>query len=249
MKMPTLTDRLAARERPVGRAVMRQRWSDLLFLHWPVPAETIQARLPRGLYADTFNGTAWLGVVPFFMDRIRPVLLPPLPGVSWFLELNVRTYVHDENGVPGVWFHSLECNQPLAVVTAQRFFHLPYRHAVMSADRQGDHIHYFSRREYADTYGAGYRYDRCRVGVPAEPGSLEFFLVERYHLFSANPDGGLFRGTVHHEPYRIAQTHCSEWSSEPIRLDGFQVPEGLPVSILAAEPVDVSVYPLRRWSR
>ena len=117
---------------------MRQCWSGLLFLHWPVDPAMIQSRLPDGLFVDTYDNKAWLGVVPFFMDRVRPVMLPPVPGLSWFLELNVRTYVHDAQGRPGVWFFSLDCNQPLAVEIARRFFHLPYEHAAMKAARRGD---------------------------------------------------------------------------------------------------------------
>ena len=113
--MPTAAQRLAARERPQGFPVMRQRWSGLLFLHWPVEISLIQKRLPPGLHVDTFDGQAWLGVVPFFMQRVRPIGLPPVPWLSWFLELNVRTYVHDDAGNPGVWFFSLDCDQPVAV--------------------------------------------------------------------------------------------------------------------------------------
>jgi hypothetical protein len=78
--------------------VGKQRWSELLFAHWKIDAPTVQATLPRGLFVDTFAGDAYIGVVPFFMQRVRPAWLPPLPWISWFLELNVRTYVHDENG-------------------------------------------------------------------------------------------------------------------------------------------------------
>ena len=110
---------------------MRQRWAGLLVLHWPIEISLIQDRLPPGLHVDTFNGQAWIGVVPFFMQRVRPTGLPPVPWLSWFLELNVRTYVHDDAGNPGVWFFSLDCNQPVAVEIARRAFHLPYQHAAM----------------------------------------------------------------------------------------------------------------------
>ena len=225
---------------------MRQRWSNLLFLHWRMPAEQIQATLPAGLYADTFGGDAWVGIVPFHMERIRPSGLPAFPGVSWFLELNVRTYVHDDNGVPGVWFYSLDCNQPLAVEVAHRFFHLPYCHALMSAEVRDGRVDYQCRRETDEARGAGFSYDLCRSGAPAEPGTLEFFLVERYLLYSANEAGSVFRGRVFHPPYRIAPVACREWSTEPARLDGLVLPDGPPQSILGAEPVDVNVFPLTR---
>ena len=109
-ELPTAAQRLAMRERPSATQVMHQRWGDLLFLHWPIEAALIQEKLPEGLYVDVFGGQAWIGVVPFYMERIRPVGMPPVPGISWFLELNVRTYVHDSKGRAGVWFFSLDCN-------------------------------------------------------------------------------------------------------------------------------------------
>ena len=224
---------------------MRQRWSGLLFLHWPVESALITERLPQGLHVDTFDGMAWLGVVPFFMDRVRPVGLPPVPWLSWFMELNVRTYVHDAEGNPGVWFFSLDCNQPLAVEIARRAFHLPYQHAVMRSARSGRRILYQSRRR-AEDGNAVFEYEVPAKTAPAAEGSLEWFLVERYLLFSSDGNGGLFRGRVHHAPYQIARAGCSQWSAEPLRLNGFPVPVGPPTSMLTAATVDVAVYPLRR---
>ena len=243
---PTPAQRLAACARPDGCPVMRQRWAGLLFLHWPVDPEIIQARLPAGLFVDTYDGRAWLGVVPFFMERVRPVLLPPLPGLSWFLELNLRTYVHDAEGRPGVWFFSLDCDQPLAVEIARRFFHLPYQHAAMQAAFPGNEIDYRSRRKAPGAVEARYRYERPSPGRPAIEGSLEWFLVERYLLFSTRNDGGLYCGRVHHTPYQISPARCDQWSTEPLRLNGFEEPDCPPPSMLAALPVDVRIFPLRK---
>ncbi len=225
---------------------MRQRWSNLLFLHWRVDPDAIRRRLPDGLHLDLHDGEAWLGIVPFFMQRIRPAFLPPVPGLSWFLELNVRTYVHDDHGIPGVWFFSLDCNQPLAVGFARRFFHLPYEHATMRA-KVGDFIHYECRRNDRDT-PAIYRYRPAGEGTTAEPGSLEFFLAERYLLFSTDPGGGIHHGRVHHEPYRLAAADCPAWSAAPATWDGLDLPGTPPDSALVAEPVDVAVFPLRSGS-
>ncbi len=241
---PTLEQRLALREPPAGRPVMRQRWAGLLFLHWPVDAAMIAERLPPGLHVDTFDGQAWLGVVPFFMERVRPVGLPPVPWLSWFLELNVRTYVHDDDGTPGVWFFSLDCNQPLAVEIARRAFHLPYEHASMRSETIGGRVQYRSRRKTPAAVNAVYDYQAPAVTRPAAEGSLEWFLVERYLLFSANPAGELFRGRVHHTPYQIAPASCDRWSAEPLALNGFPIPETPPASMLTAAPVDVQVHPL-----
>ncbi len=121
-KAPDESQRLAARIPPAQKPVMHQRWTDLLFLHWEYPLEALQSTLPAGLFVDTFRGKAYLGIVPFFMRNIRPRFLPALPGISNFMEMNLRTYVHDRSGVPGVWFYSLEANQRLAVEVARRFF-------------------------------------------------------------------------------------------------------------------------------
>lgn len=234
------------RLRQAGLPVMRQRWAGLLFLHWPVSPEILQARLPRGLHVDTFAGQAWLGVVPFFMEQVRPVLLPPVPGLSWFLELNVRTYVRDDDGNAGVWFFSLDCNQPIAVEIARRLFHLEYRHAKMSATFEGVDTVYQSLRREPGAQPAHFRYAPAGSHKEASPGSLEEFLVERYLLFSTNPAGDLFCGKVHHAPYQIAPAACPLWSTEPLRLNGFDEPTTDPTSSLVAQPVDVVIYPLRR---
>lgn len=235
-----------ARERPQGLPVMRQRWSGLLFLHWRVDAALIAEQLPDGLHVDTHDGSAWLGVVPFFMDRIRPVGVPPVPWLSWFMELNLRTYVHDSAGNPGVWFFSLDCNQPVAVEIARRAFHLPYQHAKMKSRRDHGRISYSSHRKTPDSREAEFIYSPPSHTHTAAEGSLEWFLVERYLLFSTNPSGDLFCGRVHHAPYQIATGVCERWSAEPIRIHGFPVPQEPPASILTAAPVNVTIYPLRR---
>ena len=244
MKTPALTDRLAVCERPSSRPVGRQRWSDLLFAHWKMDVQTVQATLPPGLFADTFEGEAYVGIVPFFMQRVRPAWLPPLPWISWFMELNVRTYVHDADGQPGVWFYSLDCNQPVAVAIARRFFHLPYFHARMSAKRRDGAIHYHCQRR-GET-GEPWRYEWCpgAHAAPAEPGTLEFFLIERYLLFSSDREGQLHMGRVHHAPYRIHMPVVSALSTGPAQHGGFDL-KGDPVSLLGAESVDVSIFPLK----
>ncbi|MEM7565301.1 MAG: DUF2071 domain-containing protein, partial [Pseudomonadota bacterium] len=127
---------------------MRQRWEELLFLHWEVNPDLIQATLPEGLKVDTFEGKAYLGVVPFFMRGVRPAFLPAVPGISDFMECNLRTYVEGPDG-PGVWFYSLDCNQAIAVEVARSFFCLSYYHAEMSADWEDDGwLNYQTRRLY-----------------------------------------------------------------------------------------------------
>ncbi len=228
-----------------GPVVGWQQWRDLLFLHWRVSAASVQATLPPGLFVDTFEGDAWVGIVPFAMRRVRPRFLPPLPWLSWFLELNVRTYVRDADGVPGVWFHSLDCDQPIAVEIARRFFHLPYMHARMHARRTADTLAYRCQRRGAAGAAWEYAWRTNGPGQPAAEGTLEEFLVERYVLYSADSRQRLYRGHVSHTPYRIQVPAVDRYDTGPAALAGFSL-HGAPASVLAAEPVDVTIHSLRR---
>jgi uncharacterized protein len=186
------------------KVVGYQVWRHLLFVHWRVDATRMQALLPDGLTIETFDGTAWLAVVPFSMERVRPWWSPPVPGISWFLETNVRTYVRHANGQTGVWFFSLDANHRLAVTVACRFWHLKYRYARMGLQRENGALRYTGRRP--DTVQTAYEIaahiSESDVPAEAEVGSLEHFLLERYHLFAQRPDGRFLCGQVHHEPYR-----------------------------------------------
>ena len=236
------------RPRPAGHVVMYQQWQDLLFLHWIYPAEAIQATLPEGLTVDTFDGKAYLGVVPFFMRNTRPRFLPAVPGISNFLELNLRTYVRDRAGVPGVWFYSLDANQWLAVKIARHLFHLPYEHAKMKATRTLEgRIRFESLRADMPADGRRCVFDYAAgAALPPQPGgSLEFFLVERYLLYSSAPDG-LRRGTVHHEPYPLCHADLSEWDENLLPMNGFAPTGRPPDHVLMSRGVDVDIYPLER---
>ena len=223
---------------------MKQRWSRLLFLHWRVQPELLRPLLPPGLHLDLHEGAAWLGVVPFLMERIRPVYLPAVPKLSWFLELNVRIYVHDDSGLPGVWFLSLDCNQPLAVSLARNLFLLPYQHARMRYGGTLAETTYHCLRR-GETEEAAYHYGPTGDAAPAEPGSLEFFLLERYILFSRGRRDRLYQGRVNHPPYQWAPAVCEKWSTLPVKWDGLPEPSGPPESVLWVDHVDVDVFPLR----
>ena len=248
---PTESQRLGARQRPVGQHVMYQQWRDLLFLHWEYSVAAIQATLPDGLFVDTFAGRAYLVIVPFFMRNIRPRLLPAVPGISNFMELNLRTYVYDRSGVPGVWFYSLDANQRLAVEIARRFFHLPYEHAQMKSSRSPEgRIRYESLRTGERANGASCLFEYTpgvELPQPA-PGSLEFFLVERYRLYSRAPDG-LRRGAVFHPPYPLCRAEVTAWDEQLLALDGF-APTGRPTDhVILSRGVDVTIFPLESIAR
>lgn len=248
MMIPTAAQREAIRLRPDGRAAMYQTWSDLLFLHWRVEAAALQETLPDGLFIDTFDESAWLGIVPFQMRRIRPAGLPAVPWISYFLELNVRTYVHDRHGNPGVWFYSLDTNRWIAYKIARTVFKLPYFPAAMSAHRDDEgFVDYHCHRSGATTETARYRY-RADAGEAQEatPGTLEFFLLERYALFSHDPVlKRIYSGVVNHPPYRYRPAEVPQWDTAPAIWDGLPDLSDPPAHVCVADPVDVSVFALK----
>ena len=138
------SDRLLVRTPPPGQPVMYQNWGSLLFLHWPLPAESLRPLIPKPLALDTFDGAAWIGITPFTMWGIRAAFLPPIPVLSESHELNVRTYVHLD-GVPGIWFFSLDASNAVATLGARLTFHLPYFHARMRLERRNDTTLHFLR--------------------------------------------------------------------------------------------------------
>lgn len=189
---------------PRGRWVMAQVWHDLLFAHWPVDAALLRPMIPAALSIDTFEGGAWIAVVPFRMSGVRIRGTPGLPWVSAFPELNVRTYVTMQ-GKPGVWFFSLDAGNPLVVATARWWFHLPYFRARMSCRVSDGWTNYRSERTHRGASRAALEGKYRPAGEVLHPrhGSLEHFLTERYCLYAANSAGDLFRGEIQHRPWPV----------------------------------------------
>src|SRR5881628_708903 len=186
-------DRVAPTLEPDAPVVMFQNWHHLLFLHWEVPAEELQRLIPGELTIDTFEGIAYVGLVPFTVTGVRAVLTPPLPWISSFHEVNVRTYVHRNGRDPGVWFFSLDASSAIAVAAARAAYKLPYFHSHIEFQPTQEtipEIDFLSQRN--DPLGmkpanAHIRYKAMEgIVTPAAPGSLEHFLVERYILYSAD---------------------------------------------------------------
>lgn len=228
------------------------RWADLAFLHWQAPSEPLRALLPPGLELDTHEGRAWLGVVPFEMQRTRLAGLPAIPGTARFAELNLRTYVRDGSHA-GVWFFSLDAASRLAVRGARATFALPYLDARMSIEREesGEWIRYRSERR--SSFGAPPARFSARyrpVGEPraSEPGSLEHFLTERYCLFAQRGygvdralRGGLVRGDIGHPPWPLRPAACELEDCDMFRLAGVEPPLGPPLAHFARS-IDVDAF-------
>ncbi len=219
---------------------MKQTWLDLCFAHWPVPVDELRRRIPSGLGTsgldasgleiDTFDGQAWIGIVPFTMTGIRFHWLPPLPGLSAFHELNVRTYV-TRGGKPGVWFFSLDAASKLSVLGARKLYHLPYYFARMSLKKEAESVRYTSARR--DCHGPFAQF-RARYGPAGEAiesgrGSLEEWLTERYCLYAAARDGRLFCGEIDHAPWKLQPAWLGLETCSIAAASGIQLPDSKPL--------------------
>ncbi len=246
-------DRLAPARRPQGRVAMSQKWRDLLFLHWPVPVDSLRPLVPEELEIDLHDGVAYVGLVPFSMRDVHPRGLPAWRPMSDFHETNVRTYVHRRGRDPGVWFFSLDAANAAAVAIARTWFHLPYwtaRMRVQHDNPQPGALSYYSERRWTSV--TGHR-PGCRIAclptgspAPAEPGTLDHFLVERYLLYAFDPHKHrLFRGQVHHSPYQVQPARILDCDENLLAAAGITHPSAQPISHFSTG-VDVDVYGLER---
>ncbi|HKO11809.1 MAG TPA: DUF2071 domain-containing protein, partial [Acidobacteriaceae bacterium] len=222
---------------PKSPWVMTQRWNDLLFAHWPIPAMDLTHLLPEGLMVDTFDGSAWIGVVPFWMDQIRMRTLPQIPGARKFAELNLRTYVRDRHtNQPGVYFFSLDAANPFAVSAARIFFDLPYYWAHMKVDHSHERdVRYSSERLFARrpaSFKARYR----SLGKPCTKGGLETFLTERYALFTRGRHT-IERVNIHHMPWPLELAEAEFEMNTLPEAHGIRLPDTKPLLQYSREQV------------
>lgn len=228
--------------------VMRMTWQHLLFAHWPVPASALQKLVHPELEVESFDGTAWLSVVPFTMTGVAPRLFPSIPRFSNFAEINLRTYVQHK-GHKGVWFFSLDATNPVAVAFARIVYKLPYFQAMIHTECQAGRMHYVACR--SDCRGPMAHFDASYkgVGTPARswPGSLTHFLTERYHLFSKSCSGQLWRGQVQHEPWSLQDAEADINANDMFRLVRLPEPTGSPIlhysrslDVRASRPIRVA---------
>ena len=235
-------DRVGPTRRPDHRVVGTQRWRDLLFLHWTFPPEVIRPLVPSELELDLLDGVAVVGLVPFAMEGVRPWWWPPGTGMR-FLETNVRTYVV-HRGRPGVWFFSLDAANLLAVHAARTFWGLPYHHARMRLDREGDARQYETARRGSTA--------RCEITArptgelgASAPDSDAFFLLERYLLFVAR-GGAIREGQVSHAPYPVFAAEVERVEDSLLAAGGVPGPLGAPTHVHWSPGVDVEIFGLRR---
>jgi uncharacterized protein YqjF (DUF2071 family) len=193
---------------PESSWIMTQRWHDLLFMHWPLPISVLQPFIPKELSVESFNGSAWIGIVPFRMSNVRLKGFPGLPGTSAFPELNVRTYVTDGKK-PGVWFFSLDATSPLAVKIARLWYQLPYFHAEMSIQTIGDTFQYKSQRRVFKTVRPelSVEYEPLGQSFLAPKGSIEHWLTERYCLYTVGYKN-IYRSEIHHPPWKLQEARA-----------------------------------------
>jgi uncharacterized protein YqjF (DUF2071 family) len=232
---------------PRGPWIMKQVWHDLLFAHWPVSPQTLRPLIPPQLEIDTFAGQAWLGVVPFRMSGVRARGTPPMPGLSRFPELNVRTYVQ-RDGKPGVWFFSLDAANVLAVWAARKAFHLPYFFATMQCQEKAGWIHYQSTRKHRGAPSALLQANYRGIGETfnAQPASLEHFLAERYCLYTSDRRGRIIRCEIHHPAWPLQLAEASFHQNTMVAAAEISVAEPHPQLLHFARRQEVVVWPPQR---
>lgn len=237
-------------DRPSGRPAIRMVWESLLFAHWPVPPDALRRLVPPALEIDTFDGAAWIGLVPFTMPVFRLNRLPPVPTMSRFHECNVRTYVRErDGGGAGVWFLSLDATSRLAVRGARRLWRLPYHLARIGLRRDGDDVRYSVDRVRPGPVPARLR---CawRAGAPRQrpsPGDLAHFLTERYALYAVDRRGRPRRGPIRHDPWPLRDAELLDLDDTLVAAAGVRVPECEPV-LHHADRLEVDAWPLERFS-
>jgi uncharacterized protein len=230
---------------PTQPWLMAQNWRDLLFAHWPVSPELVERVLPPGLPVDTFDGAAWIGVTPFEVTGLRPHGGLPVPGTSRFAELNVRTYT-TVGGKPGIYFLSLDAASRLAVVAARRAYRLPYFPAEMTIERRAGAIHYRSRRAGREGDPAGFAADYRPAGevFHAHRGTLEYFLTERYCLYTIDATGRPLRAEIQHPPWPLQPAAALITGNTMTSPWGIELPRQQPL-LHFSRLQQVVIWPLR----
>jgi uncharacterized protein len=207
---------------------MTQTWHDLLFAHWPLDPGVLAPKIPPDFLLDRFEGKAWLGIVPFTMSNVSPRGVPALPGLSAFPELNVRTYVR-VGEKPGVYFFSLDAGSVTAAAAARALFNLPYHSASMHAVRDAVGVRYTSRRSGTGRAELSATYRPVGSVFEAAPGSLEYFLTERYCLYHVDRRGRPYRLDIHHPPWPLQFAEADIAHNSMAQASGIVLPDAKPL--------------------
>lgn len=221
--------------------VMSQTWKELLFMHWEIKPDDIRPLIPKGMELDTFENKAWIAVVPFLMSNVKPRYTFSVPWISYFLELNVRTYVKIGDKA-GVYFLSLEASNPLAVRIARKLFYLPY----MDANMRMEKGHYYSSRTHKNQPKAEFEAIYQPVSEPfySKKGSLEHWLTERYCLYSVDNHGNIYRGDIHHQQWSLQIGECEIIKNTMALSHGIKLPDTEPLLHYAKNLEVVVWYPV-----
>lgn len=221
---------------------MAQAWHDLLFAHWQVPPEILRPLVPPSLPLDLLDGAAWLGIVPFRVTGLRARFLPPVPFLSAFPELNVRTYVL-VGRKPGIYFFSLDAGNRLAAWGGRTFYRLAYFHARMSARRARGRVLYHSRR-VGDASGVEFVATYAPSGPVVTPAAatLEHWLTERYCLYTVALGGRVVRAEIHHPPWPLQPAEAELTLNSMTAPLGLELPAGAPLLHFARHQ-DVRIWP------
>jgi uncharacterized protein len=204
---------------------MTQQWCDLAYIHWRYDPDVVQQLLPEGLEVDTYDGSAWVGLIPFSMRNIAVPGLPPVPYFGSFPEVNVRTYVR-RNGVPGVWFFSLDVNRLLPAVVARTTYLLPYCWGRASNVLNGDVLSTEVQRRWPRGAGTSIR---VRVGERiAHPNEQAIFLSARWGLYSRGFGAGLRYAPVDHETWILHEATLENLDDTLVVAAGLPAPTGEP---------------------
>lgn len=230
---------------PAGPWIMKQNWHELLFAHWPIAPASLQALLPDAFKVDTFEGKAWVGIVPFRMSDVRPRGLFAVPALSRFPELNVRTYV-SLDGRPGVYFFSLDAGNPIAVALARSIFHLPYFNALMESKRIDDTIYYRSQRTHRGAPPADFiaRYRPTGDIAYAQRHSIESWLTDRYCLYT-NLGPQVYRADIHHIHWPLQPAEMEATRNTMAIAHHIHLPDTAPL-LYYSRRLDVLVWPIQR---
>jgi uncharacterized protein len=208
--------------------VLKQAWNDLLFAHWPIARDRLRELVPPFLELDTFDNEAWVSVTPFRLTDLSPRGIPALPIISAFDEINVRTYVVND-GIPGIYFFSLDANSAMAVGGASSLFHLPYYLADIRVEAAEGRISFRSSRRRSERAEFDAKYSRAGALFEPQRGTIDYFLTERYCLYTQDSASNAYRVEVHHAPWQLQNAEAEIGVNTMVDAAGLRLPSMAPL--------------------